>query len=105
MLLFRYTSKYLMIMLKLSTTFSALADGNRQKIIDLLKKGELSVSDIASHLSITMATLSHHLDVLKRADLISGRRDVQKIIYSLNFSVIQEIEEKIVKFLKVKNKK
>lgn len=89
-------------MLKLSQTFSALADGNRQKIIDLLKKKELSVSDIASHLSITMATLSHHLDVLKRADLISGHRDGQKIIYSLNFSVIQEIEEKIVKFLKIK---
>lgn len=89
----------------LSKTFSALADSNRQKIIDLLKKRELSVSDIAANLAITMATLSHHLDILKRADLISGRRDGQKIIYSLNFSVIQEIEEKIVKFLKIKNKK
>ncbi|NCN07866.1 winged helix-turn-helix transcriptional regulator [Candidatus Falkowbacteria bacterium] len=89
----------------LNKTFSALADNNRQKIIDLLKKREMSVSDIVSHLNITMATLSHHLDILKRADLISGRRDGQKIIYSLNFSVIQEVEEKIVKFLKIKNKK
>ena len=54
----------------LNKTFSALADNNRQKIIDLLKKREMSVSDIVSHLNITMATLSHHLDILKRAGFI-----------------------------------
>ena len=86
----------------LSKTFAALSDPNRQKIIDLLKKKEMAVSDIGGRLNITGATLSHHLDILKRSDLISGRRDGQKIIYSLNFSAIQEIEEKIVKFLKLK---
>ena len=86
----------------LAKTFSALADPNRQKIIDLLKKRELAVLDIAKHLNITLATLSHHLDILKRADLISGRRAGQKIIYSLNFSAVQAIAEKITKFLKTK---
>lgn len=103
MLIFRYTSKYLTIpMSPLSKTFAALSDPNRQKIIDLLKKRELSVSEICQYLNITMATLSHHLDVLKRADLISGRRDGQQIIYSLNLSVVQTITEQIVKFLKTK---
>jgi ArsR family transcriptional regulator len=86
----------------LSKTFSALSDKNRQKIIDMLKKKEMSVGDILKNLNVTMATLSHHLDILKRADLISGRRDGQKIIYSLNLSVIQEVTEKISKFLKTK---
>lgn len=86
----------------LSNTFSALSDPNRQKILELLKRREMSVTEISGNLSITMATLSHHLDILKRADLISGRRDGQKIIYSLNLSILDEISEKIVKLLKVK---
>jgi len=88
----------------LSKTFAALTDPNRQKIIDLLKKKEMAVAEIGSKLNITGATLSHHLDILKRADLISGRREGQKIIYSLNLSAIQEIEEKIIKFLKINKK-
>lgn len=89
----------------LSQTFAALSDPNRQKIIDLLKKKEMSVSDIAAYLNITGATLSHHLDVLKRADLISSRRDGQRILYSLNLSVVEDITEKIAKFLNIKRKK
>jgi DNA-binding transcriptional ArsR family regulator len=85
----------------LSNTFSALSDPNRQKILELLKQKEMSVTEILENLNITMATLSHHLDILKRADLVSGRRDGQKIIYSLNLSILDEISEQIVKLLKV----
>lgn len=88
----------------LSKTFAALSDSNRQKILDLLKKKEMTVSEILSHLNITMATLSHHLDVLKRADLISGRRAGQQIFYSLNFSIFEDVSEKIIKFLSLKKK-
>ena len=87
----------------LAQTFSALSDPNRQKIIDLLKKHEKSVSEIGQDLDITMPTLSHHLDILKRADLVSSRREGQQIIYALNFSVLEDITEQIVKFLKRKN--
>lgn len=90
--------------MSLANTFAALSDPNRQKIIDLLKKKEMAVYDIAKYLDITLATLSHHLDVLKRADLISGRRDGQKIIYSLNLSVVEELTEQIIKFLKTNKK-
>jgi len=62
----------------------------------------MSVTEILGNLDITMATLSHHLDILKRADLVSGRRDGQRIIYSLNLSILDEISEQIVKLLKVK---
>ena len=64
----------------------------------------MPVSDIFSKLNITMATLSHHLDVLKRADLISPRRSGQQIFYSINLSVFEELSEKIIKFLTIKNK-
>lgn len=86
----------------LSLTIQALSDSNRRKILDLLKKGELPAGDINKKLSITGATLSHHLDILKRADLISGRRDGQQIFYSLNLSVFEEAAEQLVKFFKIK---
>ena len=86
--------------MSLSNTFAALSDENRRKILDLLKKRELPVSDIAKHLTITGATLSHHLDVLRRADLVSSRRDGQQIIYSVNLSAFEDISEKIMKFLR-----
>lgn len=86
----------------ITNTFSALSDPNRQKILELLKKREMSVGEILENLDITMATLSHHLDILKRMDLVSGRREGQKIFYSLNLSILEEISKKVVKLLKVK---
>ena len=90
--------------MSLSQTFSALSDPNRQKVLDLLKKREMPVTEIASHLSISLPTLSHHLDMLKRANLVSSRRDGQKILYSLNLSVFEDVSEKIIKFLSLKNR-
>ncbi len=86
----------------LSLTLSALAEPNRQKIITLLKRGERSVSQLMQEMSITMPTLSHHLDILKRADLVSSRRQGQQIIYQLNMSVVEELTQEIVSFLKIK---
>jgi DNA-binding transcriptional ArsR family regulator len=86
--------------MSLSQTLQALTETNRRKILDILKKGELPVSEILVYLKVTMPTLSHHLDILKRANLISSRREGQQIIYSLNLSVMEEITEQIIKLLK-----
>lgn len=88
--------------MSLSQTFAALSDPNRQKILDALKKREMPVSEIASYLNITLPTLSHHLDILKRAGLVSSRRDGQRIIYNLNLSVFEDVSEKIIKFFNLK---
>jgi ArsR family transcriptional regulator, arsenate/arsenite/antimonite-responsive transcriptional repressor len=86
--------------MSLTESFAALSDPNRQKILSLLKNREMSVSEIADKLTITMPTLSHHLDILKRADLVSGRRNGRQIIYSLNLTIVDEISEGIIKLLK-----
>lgn len=88
--------------MSLSQTFQALTDPNRQKILDVLKKREMAVSEIGAYLNITLPTLSHHLDILKRAGLVSARREGQQIFYNLNLSVMEEIAEKIAKFLTIK---
>jgi len=84
----------------LSKTMHALADPTRLKILEILKKKDLGVSEIAKNFTITSPSLSHHLNILKQADLVSFRREGQNLIYSLNLSVFEEVAEKLIKFFK-----
>jgi ArsR family transcriptional regulator, arsenate/arsenite/antimonite-responsive transcriptional repressor len=87
----------------ITKTFSALGDQTRIKILEMLKKKELPAGEIGKHFSITAPSLSHHLSVLKDADLVSVRRDGQQQVYSLNLSVFEEVAESLMKIFK-KNK-
>ena len=51
-------------------TFKALSNPIRRSILELLKTGKLSAGDIAGHFDVAVATISHHLSLLKQADLI-----------------------------------
>ena len=68
--------------------------------LDLLKKRDLGVTEISKHFSISLPSLSHHLSVLKGVNLVTSQRKGQEIIYSLNFSVFEEVANKLVKFFK-----
>lgn len=71
--------------------FKALADKNRRKILEVLKKSDMNVGEISRYFNITGASLSHHLDILKQANLIISERKGQFIYYSLNTSVFEEV--------------
>ncbi len=89
-----------MLFMTFTTTLNALADENRQKIIELLKKRDLSVNQILAHFDIAGASLSHHLTILKNTGLISSRRQGKYIVYSLNLSVVEELISKLSKLYK-----
>jgi len=74
----------------LNAIFKALSDPTRRKILELLTEGDMNAGDIADHFPITKASISHHLGILKEADLIMSEREGQTIIYSLNTTVFQE---------------
>lgn len=74
-----------------ATTFKALSDPVRRNILTLLKDGSLSAGEIASHFEMTNATISYHLNILKRADLVHESKYKNFIYYELNTSVIEEI--------------
>jgi len=76
---------------KQASLFTAIADIQRRKILSLLKQGELSVAQIKAHFDFSGATLSHHLNVLKQAELVRVRRQGQQRIYTLNLSVLEEL--------------
>jgi ArsR family transcriptional regulator, arsenate/arsenite/antimonite-responsive transcriptional repressor len=89
MLLFRHLAKSLNAS-ALTRTFQALTDPTRREILRLLADGDLNAGQIASNFHISLPSVSHHLSVLKNADLVSAERDGQSIVYSLNASVAQE---------------
>jgi ArsR family transcriptional regulator len=73
-----------------SRVFQALSDGNRLKILKLLKKEELCVTDICKRFNITQPSVSHHLDILKRADLVRSEKRGREVYYSFNRNAIFE---------------
>lgn len=72
-------------------TFKALSDPVRRDILQLLKNGRMSAGDIGSHFDMTGATVSYHLKILKKADLIWETKEKNFIFYELNTSVLEEI--------------
>jgi DNA-binding transcriptional ArsR family regulator len=62
----------------------ALADETRQKIMNLVCCTWLSVNDIVEKLDVTQPTVSHHLAILRDADLVNIREEGKQTFYSLN---------------------
>lgn len=72
-------------------TFKALSDPVRRDILQMLKKGRMSAGDIGSHFDMTGATVSYHLKILKKADLVWEKKEKNFVFYELNTSVLEEI--------------
>ena len=72
-------------------TFKALSDPVRREILQLLKNGRMSAGEIGSHFDMTGATISYHLSVLKKADLVTEMKEKNFVYYELNASVVEEI--------------
>ncbi|MDO5079233.1 ArsR family transcriptional regulator [Streptococcus minor] len=72
-------------------TFKALSHPVRREILNLLKNSRMSAGEIAGQFEMTAATISHHLSILKKAELIMETREKNYIYYDLNASVLEEI--------------
>ncbi|MEM9951229.1 MAG: autorepressor SdpR family transcription factor [Chloroflexota bacterium] len=85
----------------MNNTFKALADPTRREILRMLSEKNLSAGDIAKAFKISKPSISHHLNILKNAELISGERDGQNIIYSVNASVMQELIQELMEMFQI----
>lgn len=75
----------------LQETMKALSDPTRREILQLLRNGKLSAGDIAEHFSISNASISRHLSVLKKAELVRDCRCGQFIYYEIDTTVLQDM--------------
>jgi ArsR family transcriptional regulator len=62
----------------------ALADGTRQKIMNLCCCQWLSVGEIVEAVGVSQPTVSHHLAILREAGLVHTRQEGKHTFYSLN---------------------
>lgn len=77
----------------------ALSEPIRLRIIDLLRRGELTVGDITQFLESELVTVSHHLQILKQAGLVEVKREGRFMIYSLRSDLLQKATGKSRQFL------
>ena len=69
---------------------AALAAPERLKIVRFLAEGPHNVTEIVEMLGIKTVNVSHHLTVLKHADLIAGKKRGRFVLYALRPGVLEE---------------
>ena len=75
----------------MNALFKALNDETRREILELLKKSDMNAGEIAEQFNISKPSISHHLDILKRADLITSEKKGQYVEYSLNTTILEDL--------------
>lgn len=84
----------------LQDTLKALSDPTRRQILELLKDGPLPAGEISGKFEMSGATISHHLNILKKAGLIQDTKKGTFIYYEINTSVMEDILTWITGILK-----
>jgi DNA-binding transcriptional ArsR family regulator len=82
----------------MNSLFKALNDPTRREILEMLKEKDLTAGEIADRFNISKPSISHHLDLLRQANLVTSIKEGQFILYSINTTVIDEILQWFVQF-------
>jgi ArsR family transcriptional regulator len=79
--------------------YKAIAYPTRRRILKYLRGGERTAGELAENAGVGRTALSHHLMVLKMADLVRVERRGQFQVYSLNTTVFQDLLTEIIGWL------
>ena len=82
----------------MNSLFKALNDPTRRSILEMLQEKDMTAGEIAERFSISWPSVSHHLDLLKQAKLVSAEKDGQYVYYSLNTTVVDELLKWVLQF-------
>jgi DNA-binding transcriptional ArsR family regulator/rhodanese-related sulfurtransferase len=69
----------------------SLASGRRVELLDLMAQGDRPVEELAESLGLTVANCSQHLQVLRRAGLVTARREGNRVWYRLASESVAEL--------------
>src|SRR5690348_15171847 len=78
--------------------YKAIADPTRRRILKYLRGGERTAGELAEYAQVGRTALSHHLMVLKLADLVRVERRGQFQVYSLNTTVFQDLLAQVMEW-------
>jgi ArsR family transcriptional regulator, arsenate/arsenite/antimonite-responsive transcriptional repressor len=82
----------------ITTAFKALNDDTRRAIMELLKDGEKPAGEISKQFNISKPSISHHLDLLKQANLVKAKKKGQFIYYALQPRTLEDVFRWFVQF-------
>ncbi|MEO1449632.1 MAG: autorepressor SdpR family transcription factor [Bacteroidota bacterium] len=77
--------------------FKALNDPTRREILEMLREKDRTAGEIADRFDMSKPSISHHLNLLKQADLVLRIKRGQFVHYSLNTTVLDEVLAWIMK--------
>jgi ArsR family transcriptional regulator len=89
----------------MNSIFKALNDKTRRDILALLRDKDMTAGDIADQFNISKPSISHHLDLLKTAGLVSSEKRGQFVVYSINTTIMEDLLQWILTFKTDKNEK
>jgi DNA-binding transcriptional ArsR family regulator len=85
----------------MGNTFEVLAEPNRRRILDLIRKRERSVGELVKRLSLSQPGVSKHLRALRKAGLVSVRIEAQRRCYRLRPKPLLEIDAWLAPYRKL----
>lgn len=80
----------------MNDVFKALNDPARREILAMLRESDMTAGDIASKFDMTAPSISHHLDKLKRAGLVTTIKKGQFVLYSINTTIVDDLIQYII---------
>lgn len=75
----------------MNSLFKALNDETRRQIVELLKEKDMNAGEIAERFNISKPSISHHLDILRQADLVTSEKKGRFVEYSLNTTILEDL--------------
>ncbi len=86
----------------MSRVFTALGDEHRQRILLLFEQGErLNVSQIAEVSTLSRSTVSHHLKILREAQVLSSEKKGKEVYFWINAIYLEEVFGNVLNYIKM----
>lgn len=82
----------------------AMADETRQRILTVLQDGEMNETDIVARLDLTQPTISHHLGILRHANLVQARNEGKYVFFRANPACVTECCGEILSRFKIRSR-
>ncbi|MDX1480562.1 MAG: metalloregulator ArsR/SmtB family transcription factor [Woeseiaceae bacterium] len=75
------------------TVFAAIADPTRRRILDQLRAGEIGAGELAARFTVSRPAIARHVRILRKAGLVSQRKDARRRFYSLRPEALAEVDQ------------
>ncbi|NPV69043.1 MAG: winged helix-turn-helix transcriptional regulator [Firmicutes bacterium] len=83
----------------MKNVFFALSDSTRREILEYLNEGDMTAGEIADKFDISKPSISHHLNILKEAGLVTVEKQGQFMRYSINTTVFEDVASWVISMM------